>query len=290
MTALLIVLTLAAPAIAAHEPRSGHRLNTYVFRATDNSFGVTATLIYGRTEAFLVDSEYHISQAQNLADRIAARNVRLKAIFITHPHDDHYIGLAVLHQRFPGTPIYMTSTALSEFKKTVEANLAGQKKYAPAETPDSVPVSEVLPSTRFTIDGRRIEIFPDLQGDYAARPANSFVWIPSLRTVVAGDITFSGVHPWLRGSTKHTRSQWRKSLDRIARLHPQTVISGHKKDSKSPDTPQVIGAMRQYLKDFDAARRSAATAAELETAMKLKYPQLGEERFLSLAANSAFRK
>src|ERR1700733_11731012 len=72
-----------------------------IYTASEANFGVTSTLIYGNTEAFLVDAQFHISDATRLADHIAARQVRLKAIFVTHPDDDHYLGLAVLHERFP---------------------------------------------------------------------------------------------------------------------------------------------------------------------------------------------
>ena len=265
-------------------------LHIDVFRGNGDSFGVTSTVIYGKTEAMLIDAQFHNSQTAELADRIEARKLHLKAIFITHPDDDHYIGLAVLHERFPSAPIYMTSTALAEFNRTVASSLAAQNKYLPAETPDSVPTPQVLPSTKFLIDGQEVEIVEDLQGDYAEKQANSFVWIPSLRTVVAGDITFLGIHPWLSGSTEKTRSEWRKSLEKVSSLHPLVVVSGHKKDADLTDSPDVLEAMMRYLNDFDAARKAATNADELEQAMKQKYPDLGEERFLSLAAKSAFRK
>jgi glyoxylase-like metal-dependent hydrolase (beta-lactamase superfamily II) len=114
--------------------------------------------------------------------------------------------LAVLHERFPDTPIYMTADALAHFKKTVERKLAGEKKYIPAETPDSVPTPEVLPDTRLSVDGQSVEIIPDLQGD-VLEPTNSFVWIPSLRAVVAGDIAFNGVHVWLADSDEKSRAR-----------------------------------------------------------------------------------
>jgi glyoxylase-like metal-dependent hydrolase (beta-lactamase superfamily II) len=76
------------------------------------------TLVYGESEGILVDAQFFVSQAQLLADRIASHHIKLKAIFVTHPDGDHYLGLGVLHTRFPDAHIYMTTAALEEFKRT----------------------------------------------------------------------------------------------------------------------------------------------------------------------------
>ena len=135
-----------------------------VYTASEASLGVTSTLIYGKTEAFQVDAQFHISDATRLADHIAVHQVRLKAVFVTHPDDDHYFGLAVLHERFPSASIYMTANALEELKRTVADSLAGAKKRYQSEIPDSAPTPEPLPTTEFLIDGQSIQILPDLFG------------------------------------------------------------------------------------------------------------------------------
>jgi glyoxylase-like metal-dependent hydrolase (beta-lactamase superfamily II) len=67
--------------------------------ARADSWDVTSTLIYGKSEAILVDSQFRISQAKKLADQVAARGRRLKAIIITHPDNDHCIGTASADER-----------------------------------------------------------------------------------------------------------------------------------------------------------------------------------------------
>src|SRR5690348_3598836 len=180
-------------------------LHLLVYVSPQNSFGVTSTVIYANSEAILIDAQFHTSEAVKLADRIAASGTMLKAIFITHPDVDHYVGTAVLHQRFPNAPIYMTAKALAHFKATVDQKLAGVRKYSPSETPSSLPAPEALPSTHLIVDGQVVEIIPDLQGDILD-PANSFVWMPSLRAVVAGDIVFNGAHVFLADSNGQSRA------------------------------------------------------------------------------------
>jgi glyoxylase-like metal-dependent hydrolase (beta-lactamase superfamily II) len=58
-------------------------LHLEVFTGDADSWGVTSTLIYGKTEAVLIDSQFHNSQARKLAERIAALGRQLNAIIIT---------------------------------------------------------------------------------------------------------------------------------------------------------------------------------------------------------------
>jgi len=45
---------------------------------------------------------------------------------------------------------------------------------------------------------------------------NSFRWIPSLRSAIAGDVVFNGVHVWLADSTPESRRAWHDSLQLLA--------------------------------------------------------------------------
>jgi len=264
-------------------------LHVFTHVAPLHSYGVTSTLVYGPTEAILIDTQFHISEATALADEIAAKGKKLKAIFITHPDEDHYLGTAVMHQRFPDTPIYMTADALTHFQKVVASQLVAAKRALAAEAPDAVPTPELLPSTHLLVDGQSVEITPDLQGD-VLDPTNSFVWIPALRTVIAGDIAFNYVHVYLGDSTDLSRQRWQDSIKRIQSLHPRRVIAGHKKSADLADTPQVLIATGEYLKSFDTARKSTSDAKALVDSMKQKYPDYGSEVLLAYSAARSFKK
>ena len=281
--ALPLLVLLAASTASAREP-----LHLQVFVAGPEAYNVTSTLIYGSSEGVLVDAQARLSDAKNLAANVASTGVHLKAILVTHPDFDHYIGLGVLHERFPEAPIYMSAAALAEFTKTVDRSLAYARKSFPGEIPDSLPAPTVLPFSKISVDGNTIEILNGLQGDYAAAPSNSIVWIPSMRAVIADDVVFNEVHPWLYHSTAETREGWRKSLDRIAALQPDLVIAGHKKSGGLPDTPDVLAFMGKYLKDFDREAKRATSRDAFIAAMKKKYDRLGQERFLDFAAETAF--
>jgi glyoxylase-like metal-dependent hydrolase (beta-lactamase superfamily II) len=67
-----------------------------------NWVGGSATLIHGTRDAVLVDTLLTIDQNRALADWIAVRSKNLTTIYITHGHGDHFFGLGVLLDRFPG--------------------------------------------------------------------------------------------------------------------------------------------------------------------------------------------
>jgi glyoxylase-like metal-dependent hydrolase (beta-lactamase superfamily II) len=63
---------------------------------------ITSTLIFGEYDAVLVDAMGTVSEAKALADWVVLHNRKLETIYITHAHFDHFDGLSVLLNRFPG--------------------------------------------------------------------------------------------------------------------------------------------------------------------------------------------
>lgn len=251
------------------------------------SFDVVATMVVGPTEVVLWDAQYHVADARRLADRIAATGKHLKAIVISHPDHDHYSGAAAIVERFPGTPVYMTAKALAHYD-TTKYYFQREKSRRPAMLPDSLVTPQVLPFTRLTLDGEELQVIPDLTGDVLV-PTNSVLWIPSLRTVLAGDVAFNGVHPWLGSSSEASRAAWRASIARVAELHPAVVVAGHKKEVSAVDSPDVLRFMDNYLKDFDDFRKRSTNADELRSAMLRKYPDLAVQMLLGYGAQVAFK-
>jgi len=248
---------------------------------------VNSTLIAGPTESILIDAGFLKRDVSGEIDQIAATGTKLKAIFITHPHPDHYFGVAAFLDRFPGTPVYMTMAGLAYYAKRSPVEYQRFKKRLPDQAPDHLIMPELLPSTTFTVDGHEIVIHPDEQGD-VRHPSNSFVWIPSLRAVIAGDIVFNDVHPRLPASDAVTLGRWHRSLERIAALQPTVVIAGHKRPGATND-PAVLVTMHAYLNAFDAARATAEDPDALVAAMKQQYPRFLAPDILVVSAKAAYQ-
>jgi glyoxylase-like metal-dependent hydrolase (beta-lactamase superfamily II) len=287
VASLITVLVGFQAANAPHSARAS-KLHLEEIGSDSTSFDVVSTLIVGPTEALLWDGQYHLADARRMADKIAASGKHLKAIVISHPDHDHFSGTAAIVERFPGTPVYMTPAALAIYTATGARGFQAEKSRNAAALPDSLVTIKPLPSLHLTVDGEDVEVVPDLTGD-SPTPVNSFLWIPSLRAVLASDIAFNGVHPWMGTSTDANRADWHLSLKRIADLHPTTVVAGHKKDISAPDSPDVLKFMDQYLTDFDTFKKTTPDAKALYSAMLQKYPDLAVPRLLAASAYAAFR-
>lgn len=267
--------------------KSDANLELVQYIADSTAFHVNSVLIVGATEAILIDAQYHVQDARNVAEQIVATGKRLKAIVITHPDHDHYSGAAAIVERFPGTPVYMTAAGMHHFDSVGVDEFQGAKSRRPTLFPDSVVHPQLLPSTHLTVDGETVEIIPDLQGDVML-PVNSVVWIPSQRTVIAGDLVFNGVHAWLGASNEETRAAWRGALQRLIDLRPSVVIAGHKPTIDTPDSPSVLPTMIDYLADFDEIKRASSDGRELAESMRQKYAWK-VAGLLSYSARAAFR-
>lgn len=288
LPATAVVLTLAACSAPPQRVVPAAALALEHVIADSTAFNVLATIVMGPTEAVLWDAQYHLEDARRLAERIAVSGRRLTAIILSHADHDHYAGAATIVERFPGTPVYMTAGALAEYRRSAARDFGQEKARRPSLFPDSIVTPQALPSHSLLIDGLAVEVIADVAGD-AVGPTNAMLWIPSLRTLLASDVVFDGVHPWLGASDERVRAAWRQSLRRIQAMQPESVVAGHKKDLGSPNTPASVALMDRYLADFDSIRPTLAAPEELYRAMLLRHPDRVIGVLLRHAARMAYR-
>jgi glyoxylase-like metal-dependent hydrolase (beta-lactamase superfamily II) len=277
----LLAATLLVSATAHAEPRP---LDVSVYTASPAGFLVDSTLISGDKDAVLIDAQFTLADAHRLVAQILESKKNLTTVYITHYHPDHYFGLQVIHQAFPKAKLVALPAALAEIKKTAKPKVAQwAPMYGTNITANPVlPVALAKPS--LTLEGQTLEIHGGAQGDDAD---NSYVWIPSIKTVVAGDIVFHGVHPWTANTRPEQRKRWIATLDELAALHPTTVIAGHK-DPKLDNGAAAIRETRDYLEAFDSAVASSRSSAEVQQKLKTRYPDLQLPIILQLGADAAF--
>jgi glyoxylase-like metal-dependent hydrolase (beta-lactamase superfamily II) len=261
-----------------------------VYTAGPKGYGVTSTIIYGQTEALLVDAQFNYDDANRLADQIDGLGRRLTSIFITHPDPDHFVGLGVLQRRFPNATIFMTEKARSIYSLHAKELAEQFAKHGRAqETPALEPYGKPLSGSRLIVDGEVLQVLSNLQGDVAEAPANSAIWVPSLRLLVSGDLAFNKVHVWLDKSSPDGRSAWISELKKLDGMQPRAVVAGHKADAAEADTPSVLKATQNYIRAFDAEMRAHHDAPSVEAAMLQQFPNYGFPLFLKIASVSAKR-
>ena len=283
------VLAVACASAGRRAASADSALALDIYTADAQGIGVTSTLIYGEREAILVDTQFRISDAEQLADRITAKGRRLKAILVTHPHFDHFYGASVLLKRFPGTPVFASASDIEVIKRELPGTLAQiRARFGAAAIPAEIEIPQPWPGTHFTVDGQPVDVLAGLQGDVGPGPHNNIVWVPSLAAAIVGDIAFNQVHLSLRATDAESRKAWLETLRRIEERNPRIVVAGHKNDAGLADTPDVLAFNKAYLAEFEIALAASHNAGELVAAMKQKFPQAGLDRILNFTAARFF--
>src|SRR5579863_5365862 len=237
-----------------------------------NGYDVNSTMISGEKDMLVIDPQFSLSEAHKLAAEILESKKNLTLNYVTHPHPDHMFGLAVLHQAFPEAKIVALPATVNAAKTGWPAR---QKFWFPTygnniPGPDPV-LPEELATPMLTLEGEAFPITGGVQGD---GPGNSFVYIPSLKAVVAGDTVFDRVY---FGVPKDkAREDWFKTLDQISALKPAILIPGHQGRGAKHDL-SAIAFMKKYIADWDANVKASKNAAEMKAKVLKQYPGLGME-------------
>ncbi len=98
----------------------------------------SATLIYGKRDAVLVDTFLMQDQSAQLADQVAAAGKNLTYIYITRGHGDHFFGINALEQRFPNVRAAAPASVVDRIANTLAPDeLEGfWRKRFPGQIPE----------------------------------------------------------------------------------------------------------------------------------------------------------
>ena len=230
---------------------------------------ITSTLIFGEYDAVLVDAMGTVAEAEALADWVALHNRNLETIYITHAHFDHFYGLSILLDRFPGaraiaTPKTVKAMQMS-FTPTVE-RLA--RRMFPGQVATELISPEPYVGETFTLEGHELRIIEQGRTDSAD---STSLHVPSIGLIVAGDVVYNQCRMYVGDTTTESRRNWIADLDRLAALNPTMVVAGHKKPG-APDAPSIIQDTKRYLQDFDRLQKMATSDQDLFDQMTALYP------------------
>jgi glyoxylase-like metal-dependent hydrolase (beta-lactamase superfamily II) len=248
----------------------------------------SSTLISGERDAVLVDTFLTIEQSQRLIEWVVASGKNLTTIYITHGHGDHFYGLAPLLERFPRARALAAPEVIDAMREQTSpayvANFWG--KLFPGQIPDRLRLAEPLDGGEFELDGHRLIVVNTGRTDTAH---STSLYVPSIGLIVAGDVVYNGIYPYLGETDAQSRREWISALDKLETLQPRAVVAGHKVP-ENDDHPRIIGETRKYIQDFNRLDEVTTTARELYDAMLQLYPKWVNIGSLWGAANVAKAK
>jgi glyoxylase-like metal-dependent hydrolase (beta-lactamase superfamily II) len=167
----------------------------------------------------LVDAPLTITQAADVGDWIAASGRRLRQIYITNGHGDHWFGAIPLLQRFPGVAVQATvgTAKLMATQNAPDFRAEFWDKVFPGQLPAGDLDVSIVDERGFEFDG--VALVP-VEVGYTDTDATTMLHAPDIDLLVAGDVVYNGVHLYLTETGGVAGiDEWLAALDTAESLH-----------------------------------------------------------------------
>jgi glyoxylase-like metal-dependent hydrolase (beta-lactamase superfamily II) len=252
--------------VNTHGPNA---LSTKVFFSDEKGFEVASVIVMGKTDAVLIDAQWTLSNAHRVIAEIAETGKKLKTIYVTHAHPDHYFGLGIIAEAFPTARI----TALASVARTINKQFFGKLEHwetviGPTNVCRKTVTIEPLGQDYIELEGERIEIIADVMGDMKY---NSVVWIPSIKTLFGSDVLFNQAHPFTCEVTADERQQWIRDIEQLEKMDAEVIIPGHQKPGMPFDASSCTFT-KDYLIATEEALAETTDEANFYYAMVQRFP------------------
>ena len=255
-------------------------LKLQVYNASENSFGVASVIVSGKTDAILIDAQFTLADAEKVAQEIKASDKKLTTIFVSHGDPDFYFGLEVFKKHFPEVTAYASPATVDHIKATAQKKLEVWGERLGKNITSNAILPQVLKGNSIDLEGQKLEII-----GLDESPSKTFVWIPSIKTVVGGiNIFGTTFNLWMADAqTTEARKQWISVLDKIETLNPAIVIPAHA-NSESAFDLTAVKHTKNYIQFYEEALKTNKTSEALIKTIKTKYPALTFDIALQIGA------
>ena len=162
-----------------------------VFTSSDDQFWANSVIIEGAHEVMLVDAQLTKTNAERVLEEIQKTKKPLSLIYITHEHADHFLGLEVFREAYPGVRIIANSEVVDRINKVYQEKIDKWKKVLGSGATSQVVAIEKSDANFVKFEGTKIEVLKNIRGD---TDENTMLWISEQRILIAGDVLFNNMH------------------------------------------------------------------------------------------------
>src|SRR5882724_9653337 len=164
-----------------------HGFSIKVFTSPDDQFWANSVIIEGTREVMLVDAQLTKTNGERVLQEIRETKKPLSIIYITHAHADHFLGLEVFKEAYPGVRIIATSAVVDRINQVYQEKIDKWKKILGPGATSSVVAIEKFDGNFIEFESSRIELLKGVQGD---TDENTMLWIPVQGILISGDVLF----------------------------------------------------------------------------------------------------
>jgi glyoxylase-like metal-dependent hydrolase (beta-lactamase superfamily II) len=261
----LSFLISSAPAFAGGQ----HGFSIKVFTSPDDQLWTNSVIIEGLHEVMLVDAQLTKASAERVLQEIKETKKPLSIIYITHERADHFLGLEVFKEAYPGVRVIANSAVVDRIKNVYQEKIDKWKKILGSGAASHVVGIEQFDGNVIKFAGSKIEVLKHIRGD---TDENTMLWIPGQRILIAGDVLFNNMHVYTAETDSKAREKWLNSLRKIKELKPSVVIPGHSKVGAPLDASTAVDFTENYLLVFEVELKKAKDPDSLIRAMKERFP------------------
>jgi glyoxylase-like metal-dependent hydrolase (beta-lactamase superfamily II) len=250
-------------------PSSRHDLSIKVFTSTGDQFWVNSVIIEGSHEVMLVDAQLTKTNAEKVLQEIKETKKPLSIIYLTHEHADHFLGLEVFKEAYPGVRIIANSAVVDRINKVYQEKIDKWKGIlGSGATSHAVAISK-YDDDFINFENSKIEVLKGIRGD---TDENTMLWIPGQRILIAGDTLFNDMHVYTAETDSEARTMWLGTLKKIRELNPSIVFPGHSKVGGALDSSTAVDFTENYLLVFEEELKKAKDPDSLINTMKERFP------------------
>jgi glyoxylase-like metal-dependent hydrolase (beta-lactamase superfamily II) len=246
-----------------------HGFSIKVFTSPNDQFWVNSVIIEGLHEVMLVDAQLTKTNAERVLQEIKETKKPLSIIYITHEHADHFLGLEVFKEAYPGVRIIATPAVVDRINKVYQEKIDKWKKILGSGATSHVAAIGKFDGNFIKFESSKIEVFKNIQGD---TDENTMLWIPGQRVLIAGDVAVNDMHVYTAETDGKARGKWLNSLNKIRELKPSVVIPGHSKVGALLDANTAVDFTENYLLAFEEELKEAKDPDSLIKTMKERFP------------------
>ena len=251
------------------------------FTSSEAGAWSNAYLIKGEREAILFDVFMLKADTAKLVQAIRESGRKLTTVLVSHAHPDHFMGLEVVCDAFPGISVLSTAHVAEDIASDGPWIMRILQQELGKDGPGGFLVPEVMTTRSLVLEGKELEVmeYPECESKHLGT-----LYVPALKAHLTSDIIYQNAHCYLQ--ERHLES-WLKRLDELEHFvtgRVTTLYPGH----GEPGSPaELIAGTRAYLKDF-AAALPGGSAHSLEQTMLAKYPAHHAQQFLTVFSVPAY--